>query len=84
MPVDISEAWKHPEKHDYFFGAHDANRVQFTQSRDLTLTPAQEGPPLNHFVYPYVEIGGQEHPNASIAFSFADVTEKMAGARPLP
>jgi hypothetical protein len=27
VPIDISEAWKHPEKHDYFFGAHDVNRV---------------------------------------------------------
>ena len=31
VPVDISEAWKHQEKHDYFFGAHDVNRMQFTQ-----------------------------------------------------
>ena len=73
VPVDISEAWKHQEKHDYFFGAHDVNRVQFTQGRDLTLAPAQEGAPLNYFVYPYVEIGGKECPNVSIAFSFEDV-----------
>ncbi|MGO9539515.1 MAG: transglutaminase-like domain-containing protein [Terriglobales bacterium] len=73
VPVDISEAWKHQEKHDYFFGAHDVNRVQFTQGRDLKLTPAQAGPPLNYFVYPYVEIGGKEYPNVSIAFSFEDV-----------
>ncbi len=73
VPVDISEAWKHQEKHDYFFGAHDANRVQFTAGRDLKLAPAQEGPPLNYFVYPYVEIGGKEHPNVSIAFSYEDV-----------
>lgn len=72
VPVDISEAWKHQEKHDYFFGAHDVNRVQFTQGRDLKLAPAQEGPPLNYFVYPYVEIGGKEHPNVAIAFSFED------------
>ena len=72
VPVDISEAWKHQEKHDYFFGAHDVNRMQFTQGRDLKLTPAQDGPPLNYFVYPYVEIGGKEHPNVSIAFSFED------------
>jgi transglutaminase-like putative cysteine protease len=72
VPVDISEAWKHQEKHDYFFGAHDANRVQFTQGRDLKLTPAQDGEPLNYFVYPYVEVAGKEHPNVSIAFSFAD------------
>jgi len=72
VPVDISEAWKHQEKHDYFFGAHDVNRVQFTQGRDLRLTPAQEGAPLNYFVYPYVEIDGKEYPNVSIAFSFED------------
>jgi transglutaminase-like putative cysteine protease len=72
VPVDISEAWKHPEKHDYFFGAHDVNRVQFTVGRDLKLKPPQDGPPLNYFVYPYVEIGGKEYPNVSIAFSFED------------
>ncbi len=73
VPVDISEAWKHPDKHDYFFGAHDVNRVQFTVGRDLKLKPAQDGPPLNYFVYPYVEVGGKEYPNVSIAFSFEDV-----------
>jgi transglutaminase-like putative cysteine protease len=77
VPVDISEAWKHPEKHDYFFGAHDANRVQFTEGRDLNLIPAQDGGALNYFVYPYVEAGGKEYANVSIAFSFED-----AGARP--
>jgi transglutaminase-like putative cysteine protease len=73
VPVDISEAWKHQEKHDYFFGAHDVNRMQFTQGRDLKLKPAQDGAPLNYFVYPYVEIGGKEYPNVSIAFSFEDI-----------
>ena len=72
VPVDISEAWKHPEKHDYFFGAHDVNRMQFTQGRDLKLAPAQDGAPLNYFIYPYVEVGGKEYPNVSIAFSFED------------
>jgi transglutaminase-like putative cysteine protease len=76
IPVDISEAWKHQEKRDYFFGAHDVNRVQFTQGRDLELAPKQDGPPLNYFVYPYVETGGKEHGNVSIAFSFADVEAK--------
>ena len=80
VPVDISEAWKYQEKHDYFFGAHDVNRVQFTQGRDLKLSPAQDGAPLNYFVYPYVEVGGKEHPNVSIAFSFEDVGNPAAGA----
>lgn len=78
VPVDISEAWKHQEKHDYFFGAHDVNRMQFTQGRDLKLSPAQDGAPLNYFVYPYVEIGGKEYANVAIAFSFEDVDSTPA------
>jgi hypothetical protein len=73
VPLDISEAWRHQEKRDYFFGAHDANRVQFTMGRDLELSPKQDGPPLNYFVYPYVEVNGKEYTNVSTAFSFADV-----------
>jgi transglutaminase-like putative cysteine protease len=78
IPVDISEAWKHPEKQDYFFGSHDVNRVQFSMGRDLRLNPPQEGKPLNYFVYPYVEVDGQEYPNVSLAFSFADVGAAVA------
>jgi transglutaminase-like putative cysteine protease len=78
IPVDISEAWKHQEKHDYFFGGHDVNRFQLTQGRDLKLTPAQDGQPLNYFVYPYVEVAGKEYPNVSIAFSFEDAGMKSA------
>ena len=81
IPVDISEAWKHPEKKDYFFGAHDANRVEFTMGRDLELSPKQDGKPLNYFVYPYVEIAGKEYPNVSTAFSFADVDIGAAARR---
>jgi transglutaminase-like putative cysteine protease len=78
IPVDISEAWKHPEKRDYFFGSHDVNRVQFSMGRDLRLTPAQDGKPLNYFVYPYVEVDGQEYPNVSLAFAFAEISPTIA------
>jgi transglutaminase-like putative cysteine protease len=78
IPVDISEAWKHQEKRDYFFGSHDVNRVQFSMGRDLRLTPPQDGKPLNYFVYPYVEVDGQEYPNVSLGFSFADVGPTVA------
>jgi transglutaminase-like putative cysteine protease len=78
IPVDISEAWKHPEKRDYFFGSHDVNRVQFSMGRDLQLSPPQDGKPLNYFVYPYVEVGGQEYSNVSLAFSFTDVDAAVA------
>jgi transglutaminase-like putative cysteine protease len=81
IPVDISEAWKHPEKKDYFFGGHDANRVQFTIGRDLELSPKQDGKPLNYFVYPYVEAGGKEYANVSTAFSFADVDSGATAQR---
>jgi transglutaminase-like putative cysteine protease len=78
IPVDISEAWKHPEKRDYFFGSHDVNRIQFSMGRDLRLSPSQEGKPLNYFVYPYVEVDGREFPNVSLAFSFADAGSAVA------
>ena len=39
VPVDISEAWKHQEKRDYFFGAHDVNRVQFTHGTRSAFEP---------------------------------------------
>jgi transglutaminase-like putative cysteine protease len=78
IPVDISEAWKHPEKRDYFFGSHDVNRMQFSIGRDLRLNPPQDGKPLNYFVYPYVEVDGREFPNVSLAFSFTDAGAAMA------
>ncbi len=73
VPVDISEAWKHQEKRDYFFGANDVNRIQFSLGRDLTLSPKQQGDRLNYFIYPYVEMEGKPYPNVANAFSFADV-----------
>jgi hypothetical protein len=69
-------------KKDYFFGAHDVDRVQFTLGRDLKLSPAQQGDPLNYFVYPYVEIEGKPYPNVSNAFSFADTPQSAANVNP--
>jgi transglutaminase-like putative cysteine protease len=85
IPVDISEAWKHPVKKDYFFGAHDTDRVQFSVGRDLKLNPPQAREPLNYFVYPYVEVAGKAYPNVANAFSFADVnppTTASLGGKP--
>ena len=72
VPVDISEAWKHPEKHDYFFGAHDADRVQFSLGRDIELSPKQSGARVNYFLYPYVEVSGKSYGNVVSEISFAD------------
>jgi hypothetical protein len=78
VPVDISEAWKHQEKRDYFFGSHDVNRMQFSMGRDLRLNPPQEGKPLNYFVYPYVEVDGREFPNVALSFSFTEAGSAVA------
>ncbi len=80
IPVDISEAWKNPSKHDYFFGAVDANRVQFSTGRDLTLAPPQSGPPLNYFVYPYVEVEGRPHEAVEKKFSFREIEPTRVAA----
>jgi transglutaminase-like putative cysteine protease len=80
VPVDISEAWKDPAKHDFFFGSLDTNRVQFTIGRDLTLNPPQGGPPLNYFVYPYVELNGQPYDHVEKKFSFRDLLSGGAAA----
>jgi transglutaminase-like putative cysteine protease len=71
IPVDASEAWKHPEKKTYFFGAHDDDRVQFTLGRDIRLDPPQQGDPLNYFIYPYAEADGKPL-TVETNFSFQD------------
>jgi transglutaminase-like putative cysteine protease len=73
VPVDISEAWKAPDKKDYFFGHHDVNRVQFSVGRDITLSPKQAGEALNYFVYPYVESDGKAHQDVRNEFAFEDL-----------
>jgi transglutaminase-like putative cysteine protease len=73
IPVDISEAWKAKEKEDYFFGSVDANRVQFSTGRDIALSPKQDGPVLNYFVYPYVEVDGKPYDKLDKQFSFEEV-----------
>ncbi|HEX5042475.1 MAG TPA: transglutaminase-like domain-containing protein [Candidatus Polarisedimenticolaceae bacterium] len=70
VPVDASEAAKHPEKKEYFFGAHDENRVQLSTGRDLVLLPPQQGEPLNFLVYPYVEVDGKPWKDVTRHFSF--------------
>jgi transglutaminase-like putative cysteine protease len=78
VPVDISEANKEPRLRDYYFGNLSADRVSFSTGRDLTLEPPQAGPPLNFFIYPYVEVEGKEYPQAKIErhMSFRDEQEK--------
>jgi len=80
VPVDASEAWKNPSKHDYFFGAHDTNRVFFSYGRDIRLSADQKGDPLNYFIYPYAETNGQPVKNLQTHFSFHDVPAPQVAA----
>jgi transglutaminase-like putative cysteine protease len=75
VPIDASEAAKNPDKREYFFGHHDENRVELTRGRDLTLTPTQQGEPLNYFVYPYAEVDGKTFSGLSNQFRYRDATE---------
>ncbi|MEZ5402851.1 MAG: transglutaminase-like domain-containing protein [Bryobacteraceae bacterium] len=72
IPVDASEAAKDPSRRNYFFGALDENRVEFTRGRDIVLTPPQKGEPLNFFVYPYGESNGkalEKPPRTRVTFA---------------
>jgi transglutaminase-like putative cysteine protease len=62
VPVDISEASRNPALGEYYFGNLTENRVTFSTGRDIRLVPKQEGPPLNFFIYPYVEVDGKPYP----------------------
>ncbi len=74
IAVDISEANKNPKLKDYYFGNLTEDRVAFTTGRDLELSPKQDGPALNFFIHPYVEVGGKAYPQEKIErkFSFVD------------
>lgn len=71
VPVDISEAIKHPEKKDYFFGRLDPNRVAFTTGRDIRVNSGETSHTLNYFIYPFVLVNGQPFEGSKWNFSFA-------------
>lgn len=61
IPVDISEAWKHPAKAEYYFGRLDRNRILISTGREIELSPKQNGPRLNFLFQPYVEVDGRPY-----------------------
>ena len=78
VPVDASEAAKNPARREYFFGAHDENRVEFTTGRDLTLNPKQAAAPLNYFIYPYAEVDGKPLGSIDKKFAYRDLPASSA------
>ena len=57
VPVDISEADKHPELTDYYFGHHPANRFEISNGRDLPLEPVPSVGAVNFLIHPLLELG---------------------------
>jgi transglutaminase-like putative cysteine protease len=75
IPVDLAEANQHSKLASYYFGNLNESRISFTVGRDITLDPGQDGPPLNFFIDPYVEVNGKPYPLETIQrkYSYKDV-----------
>lgn len=71
IPVDISEADKHPEMKEYYFGNLTADRVMFSTGRDLELVPKARHEPINFFIYPHIEVGSELLPAERVELQFA-------------
>ncbi len=80
LPVDISTANQEPQLQDYCFGNLSEDRVAFSVGRDIHLIPKQAGPPLNFFIYPYVEVNGEPYPSDKIERKFRYKDESAASS----
>lgn len=69
VPIDASEATKHPEKREYYFGHLDPDRIAFTMGRDIQLPSGGSSELLNYFVYPYAMVDGKKIGGVSHHFS---------------
>ncbi|HYB73016.1 MAG TPA: transglutaminase domain-containing protein [Candidatus Sulfotelmatobacter sp.] len=56
---------KDPAKVDYYFGNLDERRVVWSRNRDLTMSPKQDGEPVNALPKAYVEVDGKVLPEGS-------------------
>lgn len=75
FPVDASEAFNHPERRELYFGGRPLDRIHFSTGRDLRLGRGHQDRPLNYFIYPYVEVGGERFEESiESRFSYRDLT----------
>ena len=68
-PVDISEGNKYAALSTYYFGHHPANRLEFSNGRDLVLDPMPETGTVPFFAYPVFEQNNKPS-NVKTTFSF--------------
>ena len=73
IPVDISEADKHIEKTDYYFGNLDERRLMLTVGRDIRLPSGSPYDVVNYIVYPYVKLDGKVSDSFRTSFSYKEV-----------
>ena len=66
--IDASEAAKHPEKRNYFFGHLDVRRIGITRGRDVLLAPPQHGYRLNFIYKAYEEVDLKPSQGVSTVF----------------
>ena len=70
IPVDASEAWKNPDKREYYFGSVDENKFTLSLGRDIALSNGRE---VNILIYPYVEVDGKPFQSVETSFYFRDI-----------
>jgi transglutaminase-like putative cysteine protease len=54
-----------PQKVNFYFGNLEERRVTWSRGRDLTLTPRQNGGPINALFEAYIEVDGKPLPKGS-------------------
>ncbi len=81
--IDASEASKAPEKRDAFYGRRAGDRIYLTTGRDLRLGEHHRGQSLNYFIYPYVEVAGEEYAEPiRRSVRFSEINRQAAVAEP--
>lgn len=81
FPIDASEAWKHKERRDLYFGTQPADRLQFSVGRDLELGDGHTTGPLNYFIYPHVEVAGEQLDSVKRRFRFSELPDAKAARK---
>jgi len=72
VPVDPASGDARPERRRFFVGHLDPDRVVFSTGTRVMLSPAQAGPPLEHFALPYVEAEGRALSPTKLSLEFRD------------
>jgi transglutaminase-like putative cysteine protease len=70
IPVDISEARKHPELKDYFFGHLSGNRILVSRARGFVL--GADPTERNYLVYPVARVDGADASAVTWKFTYSD------------